>query len=206
MHPILAPLLENFILSGRLPQDAVDFLLHHECPKTAIHTRSVAETAVQLAARFGLDPAPAETAAWLHDISAVFPNRQRLSVSQQLDIDILQEEAQVPLLLHQKISVVIARQVFSITDPSILSAIGCHTTLKANPTQLEMLLFAADKLAWDKKGIPPYQQAMVAALDRSLEAAVWAYQDYLWHSGKLKVIHPWMQTSYLELKAKHDFM
>ncbi len=69
-----------------------------------------------------------------------------------------------------------------------------------------MLVFAADKLAWDQKGVPPYQAEMQAALAASLEAAVWVYQRYLWHSGKARVIHPWMQASYLELKAKYEFV
>jgi HD superfamily phosphohydrolase YqeK len=67
---------------------------------------------------------------------------------------------------------------------------------------MDLLLFAADKLSWDQKGIPPYAAAMETALSRSLEEAAWVYQDYLWHSGKLKIIHPWMRASYQELQTK----
>ena len=206
MHPLLIALTENFAFSGRLPVDVPDFLIFHKRPQTAMHTRSVVEMTRSLAARFGLDASAGETAAWLHDISAVYPNERRLEVSQQLGLEVLPQEEQVPLLLHQKISTVIARDVFGILDPTVLGAIECHTTLKQASTTTEMLVFVADKLAWDQKGAPPYQHDMETALSKSLEAAAWVYQRYLWHSGKAKVIHPWMQDSYLELKAKYEIM
>lgn len=206
MHPVLKSLISGFSFSGNLQEDVPAFLGFHACPKTAVHSRSVVEKARQLAARFELDAASAEAAAWLHDISAVFPNDMRLEVSELLGLEILPQEAQVPLLLHQKISAVMSEEIFGIHAAGVLDAIRCHTTLRSNPTPVEMLVFAADKLAWDQKGTPPYQAEMQAALDTSLEAAVWVYQRYLWHSGKARVIHPWMQASYLELKAKYEFM
>jgi HD superfamily phosphohydrolase YqeK len=33
----------------------------------------------------------------------------------------------------------------------ILDSISCHTTLKANPAKLDMLLFISDKIKWDQK-------------------------------------------------------
>jgi len=206
MHPGLESLITGFISSGDLKEDVPAFLIFHECPNTALHTRSVVEQTQLLAARFDLDSTSGETAAWLHDISAVIPNEERLEVSEQLGLEILPQEAQLPLLLHQKISAVIAEEIFGIRDAEILDAIRCHTTLKSSPAPLEILVFAADKLAWDQKGTPPYLPEMEAALDHSLEAAVWVYQRYLWNSGKAKVIHPWMQGSYLELKSKYEFM
>lgn len=202
MHPVLESLITGFSFGENLKEDVPAFLNFHDCPKTAVHTRSVVEQTQLLAARFELDPDSGETAAWLHDISAVIPNEERLDVSRKLGLEILPQEEQLPLLLHQKISAVIAAEIFGIRAAGILDAIRCHTTLKPNPTSLEMLVFAADKLAWDQKGIPPYLSEMESALDHSLEAAVWVYQRYLWNSGKAKVIHPWMQGSYLELKAK----
>ena len=206
MHPVLESLITGFSFGENLKEDVPAFLNFHDCPNTAVHTRSVVEQTQLLAARFELDSDSGETAAWLHDISAVIPNEERLEISQQLGLEVLPQEAQLPLLLHQKISAVIAEEIFGIRSAGILDAIRCHTTLKPNPTLLEMLVFAADKLAWDQKGIPPYLPEMESALDHSLEASVWVYQRYLWTSGKAKVIHPWMQGSYLELKAKYEFM
>jgi predicted HD superfamily hydrolase involved in NAD metabolism len=200
VHPLLPELLEDFSFSGNLPQDAYNFLIHHNCPNTAAHSHSVAETAVQLADRFDIDRQKAETAGWLHDISAVYPNLQRVRVSEQLGLEILPEEREVPLLLHQKISAVIAAELFGIRDKGVLQAIRCHTTLKAKPRQLDLVLFVADKLAWDQRGEPPFKSAMESALEASLEAAAWAYLDFLMNSGKIQIAHPWMLEACQELK------
>lgn len=202
MHPLLAALNQNFEISGSIPADAAAFLIHHDCPRTAKHVEQVAEAAASLARRFGGDEDRARQAGWLHDISAVFPNSERLAVSQALGLEVLPEEAEVPLLLHQKISAVIAGQLFGVQDEAVLQAIRCHTTLTAAPSPLDLILFVADKLAWDQKGQPPYADALIAALMQSLEAAAWVYQDHLMHSGKLQVAHPWMLDSHRELLAR----
>ena len=138
----------------------------------------------------------------MHDISAVYPNEARLEAARALGLEILPEEVSVPLLLHQKISGVIAKELFNLHDEQVLDAVRCHTTLKPRPGPLDLVLFVADKLAWDKQGSPPYFDVLNEALDRSLEEAAWVYQQYLWHSGKIKIIHPWMHASYEELKQK----
>ena len=139
----------------------------------------------------------------MHDISAVYPNEARLEAAQTLGLDILPEEVSVPLLLHQKISAVMAKELFNLQDEQVLEAVRCHTTLKPQPGPIDLVLFAADKLAWDKPGSPPYFDALNDALTRSLEEAARVYQRYLWHSEKIKIVHPWMRASYQELKQTY---
>ena len=202
MHSVLSVLIEEIDLTGSLRQDVAVFLNHHQCHNTAAHSFQVAEQAVKLAQRFNADTARAAVSAWVHDISAVIRNDQRLTAAEELGLEVLPEESQVPLLLHQKLSSVIAEQIFNITDQEVLSAIRCHTTLKANPAQLDTLLFVADKLAWDQRGTPPFLEEMQAGLEESLELAAFRYQDYLLHSGKISIPHPWMLASYQELSEK----
>lgn len=202
IDPLFQTLLKDFSLTTRQPRKALNFLEHHNCPNTAAHSEEVCNTALRLANRFDVDFYQASTAAWLHDISAVFPDTERLAAARQLGIPILPEEEQVPLLLHQKISALMAEQIFEIRGAPVLDAIACHTTLKAQPTQLDLVLFVADKLAWDQKGRPPYADELEAALEHSLEKAAWVYQDWLLHSGKIRIVHPWMRQSHTELQEK----
>ena len=58
-------------------------------------------------------------------------------------------EEKYPFLLYQRFSATVAMEVFKVNDERILSAITHHTTLKANHSQYEMILFLADKLSWD---------------------------------------------------------
>ncbi len=199
MHPILTNLLQDFSFEGDLRKDIPAFLIHHACPNTAKHCLQVGVKAKGLAERFGADEIQAEKAGWLHDISAVFPNVEWLEAAKALGVDILPEEESVPLLLHQKLSVVLTEEIFGVDDEEILSAVACHTTLKPNPSTLDKIVFVGDKLAWDKRGIPPYSEDLLKALEISLNAAALVYQDYLWHSGKIKAVHPWMRESYEEL-------
>ncbi|CAJ1200516.1 hypothetical protein CPR19088_GLDEOEPO_00797 [Companilactobacillus paralimentarius] len=103
-------------------------------------------------------------AGLLHDISAFIPKSERLLISEKLHIPVLKEEHQVPLLLHQKLSAYIAEKCFQIKDPIILNAIKCHTTLKKNFNNFDLIVFLADKIAWDQPGIPPYLEELNTAL------------------------------------------
>ena len=200
MHHELRPLVDGLNLTGNIAGDAVLFLLHHGCPRTAQHSAEVAAVASNIAERFNLTPDKAEIAGWLHDISAVVPNSERLSAAYEWDVEVLPEEDILPMIIHQKLSVVIARELFGIQDADILSAIGCHTTLKAGASLLDKVVFVADKIAWDQPGKPPYYDDIVAALDTSINKAAFVYADYLWQMrDQLKVLHPWARDAYWEL-------
>ncbi len=83
----------------------------------------------------------------------------------------------------------------------MLSAIECHTTLKGNPSELDKIVFVADKIAWDQSGTPPYLDDLLAALDRSLDQAALVYLDFLWDQREqLRVVHPWMVAARAHLQ------
>jgi hypothetical protein len=57
--------------------------------------------------------------------------------------------------------------LFGVADEGILSAVGCHTTLRAGASPLDKVVFVADKIAWDQAGPPPFLADLQAGLDRS---------------------------------------
>ncbi len=203
MSQILTALTRGLEFTGQLAPDLTAFLTHHGFPKTAQHCLQVGEEARRLAARFGADQEAAQQSGWLHDVSAVFPSRERLDAARALDIEILPEEEAFPLILHQKLSVVLAEEIFGVENQAILSAVGCHTTLKAKASTLDKVVFVADKIAWDQPGEPPYLKAVREGLAHSLEAGALAYINFLWERrDTLKVVHPWMREAREELKGK----
>ncbi|WP_338064418.1 HD domain-containing protein [Companilactobacillus bobalius] len=137
-------------------------------------------------------------AGLLHDVSAFIPQNKRLSISEKLHISILKEERQVPLLLHQKLSAYIAQECFQIKDPLILNAIECHTTLKKNFNNFDLIIFLADKIAWDQSGTPPYLKDLNNALQDSPRKAALVYIDYLLSHNPL-IIHPWLLAAQKQL-------
>lgn len=192
--------IDGFNRTGKIAADTFHFFSLFGHPKTAEHCAAVAGKAIELAQKFASDPGKAEQAGYLHDISAVIPNEKRIEFAHNQRVAILAAERQCPMILHQKLSVVIARDAFDVIDYEILSAIGCHTTLKAKATLLDKVVFLADKIAWDQAGQPPYWSAVIKALDMSIDAAVLAYLNYLWERrAQLQVIHPWFVAARAEL-------
>ncbi len=205
---LIAAMMPTVDLAGELPasgdirHDAKQFLIGGGFPDTATHVADVADEAVRLAAAFGASQRKAELAGLLHDISAVIPSQQRVQAARALDIPLLPEEETFPMIIHQKLSVPIARALFGVTDEEVLSAIECHTTLKANPSDLDKIVFVADKIEWDQSGRPPYLDDLLAALEVSLDRAVLVYMNFLWHQREqLRVVHPWMAAARKHLLA-----
>ncbi|MDF1514023.1 MAG: HD domain-containing protein [Anaerolineae bacterium] len=196
----LATYTGDFTPSGCMPVDVPHFLEMHHKADTLVHSRAVASRASQLALRFGACVSDARDAGWLHDVSAVVDNQDRVALAQQLDIAILEGENRLPMILHQKLSRRFAEVLFGVENTAILRAVGCHTTLKREADLLDKILFVADKIAWDQAGSPPYLDALNRALNYSLDAGVCVYLTFLWDQrGTLPVVHPWMADAVHEL-------
>ena len=197
-------LTQDICLTGKIGEDALAFLLQRGYPKTAEHCRRVAAEARRLAVRFGADPDEAEQAGWLHDVSAVIPDQDKLQAARSLEIDVLFEEEAYPPILHQKLSAALARQAFGVVHPSVLSAIGCHTTLKAGASRLDKIVFIADKIAWDGGGDAPAREKILVGLQQSLDLGVFIHLQELWQRReRLPCVHPWFVEAYREFKERN---
>jgi predicted HD superfamily hydrolase involved in NAD metabolism len=202
MPDFVTSLTADFMLTGDLSVDASAFLRHHGLAGVADHVERVAAQARQIAAWAGADREAAVTAAWLHDISLVLPATEMLSAAESAGVDLLPEERQAPGLLHAKLSTIFAEQYFAVTDPQVLAAMACHSTLKAGASLLDRVVFAADKLSWDPEHAP-YRHHMATALDESLDRAVWCFLDWGWQRrAQMAVIHPWFRAAYVEMARK----
>ena len=199
-HTLLTYLCRDILFTGDITRDAPTFLIHHRYSETAQHSQKVANEAQRIAVYSEVDSTKAEIAGWLHDISAIFPVDERTIIARMLGLEVLEEEDRCPMIVHQKLSRLMAQEIFGVTDEVILDAIGCHTTLRAHSTKLDKVLFVADKIAWDQEGIPPYDAALRAALGYSLDHAVHFFVNYLWERRQsLLVLHPWLREAYQDL-------
>jgi predicted HD superfamily hydrolase involved in NAD metabolism len=207
MQDVFKGILTDFWFVNDLYEDSYNLLIFHNRRIVAEHSREVAEECKRLAKRFGVNEQLAEISGLLHDISAVFPFDKRLEVSNNLGLEVLKEEGEFPLILHQKISEVMARDIWSIDNEEVLNAISCHTTLKCNFSKLDLVLFIADKIRWDQKGIPPYIESVDKGLNISLERGAYAYIKYLMdNKSNLKVIHPWLLEAHNDLILKFNML
>lgn len=202
MDAILADLTRGIDLTGDIPAAVSRLLTLKGFPKTIQHSHQVAEEAARLADRFHVDQNKAIIAGWLHDISVVFLVHQRIEVARRLGIEILPAEEQNPVLIHQKISVVMSRDLFNVSDTEVLSAIGCHTTLRPHADILDKILFVADKIGWNQTGNPPYIIEMADAAQKDLNQAAFVYIRSLVErqTSFSDPLHPWLVEAYRELK------
>ena len=181
-----------------LKNEIKQYLVSKNCEKTYYHCMEVGEYVYQLGEKYLTSPEKVSIAGYLHDISAVYPNNQRISVAQKYGIELNEAEMAFPMIIHQKISKSIAKMDFGIEDNEILSAIECHTTLKKNYSDIDLVLFVADKIKWDQEGKPPYLDGLLQALNCSLENAAYFYIDYILKHD-IKVVHPWLWDAYNQL-------
>ncbi|EJB2767632.1 bis(5'-nucleosyl)-tetraphosphatase (symmetrical) YqeK [Enterococcus faecalis] len=181
-----------------LKNEIKQYLVSKNCEKTYYHCMEVGEYAYQLGEKYLTSPEKVSIAGYLHDISAIYPNNQRISVAQKYGIELNEAEMAFPMIIHQKISKSIAKMDFGIEDNEILSAIECHTTLKKNYSDIDLVLFVADKIKWDQEGKPPYLDGLLQALNCSLENAAYFYIDYILKYD-IKVVHPWLWDAYNQL-------
>ena len=187
-------------LSGDIRTDVKNILLINGKSKTYIHVANVADRNALISKTYDLDHDKCVIAGLLHDISAIIKPEDMLKYAYENRLEVCEAERKYPFLLHQRLSKICAVEYFNISDEEILSAIECHTTLKKCPTKYEMSLFIADKLAWDREGLPPFYEEVNAALDISLEAACYKYMEYMVDNDMILCPHDNWIEAYEQLK------
>lgn len=188
-------------LSGDIRTDVKNILLINGKSKTYIHVANVADRNALISKTYDLDHDKCVIAGLLHDMSAVIKPEDMLKYAYENRLEVCEAERRYPFLLHQRLSKICAVEYFNISDEEILSAIECHTTLKKCPSKYDMSLFIADKLAWDREGIPPFYEEVNAALAISLEAACWKYMKHMVGNGMILYPHDWFTEAYEQLKG-----
>ena len=171
-------------------------------PKTLMHVEAVADTALWLAGIHHLDHIRTEIAAMLHDISVIMTPKEMYELAKARNMTIDPAEEKYHFLLHQKISKLIALERFGITDPDILNAVECHTTLKKNASPYDQVVFIADKISWDQEGHPPYYDTLKQLAAESLDKSCCFYIGYQFDHDLLLMPHQWIIEAYQDLKIR----
>jgi HD superfamily phosphohydrolase YqeK len=206
MSKIILDILPKYInmpgFSGELKKDCVLLLNANDKGDIAEHVEKVGKTCGLIGAKYKLDEVACEEMGYLHDIGGIIRAEDMLAFSRALGFEIYDAEEKHPFLLHQRISAVLAEEFFNIKDDRMLSAIACHSTLKKNANEYDMVLFIADKISWDQEGIPPFHEAMTKELKTSLEKAAMCYMDYIVDNKMVLYPHKWFIEGHKYLANK----
>jgi len=115
-------------------------------PSRYQHSLGVAETAVELARRFGVDEEKARIAGLLHDCAREFSNGDMIAEAEARGIEIGPIERTMPLLLHAYIGARLVKEVYGVDDEEISHAIYCHTVAGGGMSPLDKIIWYADMI------------------------------------------------------------
>lgn len=143
------------------------------------HSVRVAILCAQNCDRVGLSERDAITLGALHDVAKYLPLN-----SAYLGGFCKKEGVPAPVL-HQYTGAYVVKNTFGITDQKLLSAIECHTSAKANMTDVDILLYLADLLEEERnfKGVDELRQLFKIDLKKCITVALEKQIDYLCFKG-----------------------
>ena len=110
------------------------------------HSIGVANTAVKLAKRFGVDETKAYVAGLLHDCAREFENDELPAQATARGIPIGEVERAMPILLHAYISAKMITEIYGVDDAQIAQAIYRHTVGARDMTPLDKIIYFADMI------------------------------------------------------------
>ena len=122
--------------------------------KRYLHSLAVSNTAACLAMRYGMNCQKAYLAGLLHDCAKGYTGEELLKKASHTNMEISGIERDNPDLLHSKVGSIVAREEYGIEDEDILGAICFHTTGKPGMTMLEKIVFTADYIEPNRRGLP----------------------------------------------------
>lgn len=135
------------------------------------HSLGVADTAVFLASRFGVDEEKARVAGLLHDCAREFPNDALIEEAARRGIAVEPLERSMPLLLHAYIGAERAKEIYGVEDAEICQAIYRHTVGGGNMTPLDKIIWYADMIE-PNRDYPEVEHLRRLAREASLDEMV----------------------------------
>ena len=110
------------------------------------HSIGVANTAVKLAEKFGVDRNKAYVAGLLHDCAREFENEDLPAQAVKRGIKIGEVEKVAPLLLHAYIGAKMVTEIYDVDDEEIVQAIYRHTVGARDMSALDKIIYFADMI------------------------------------------------------------
>ena len=119
-------------------------------PYRYTHSLCVAESAVELAEKYGADKDKALVAGLLHDITKEATVQEHFELLNQAGMSVTELEKVNHKLWHAMSGAAYLQVKLNITDKEILDAVRYHTTARAGMSLLEKIIYIADFISADR--------------------------------------------------------
>ncbi len=172
------------------------------------HSLGAQQKAAELAVRYKLSPEQiesAKTAGLLHDCAKLLSPEELLTYCQSHHMTIPQEEIASPQTMHPFVGAEMVRRELGIYDNEILDAIRYHTTGRAGMSDVEKVVYIADKIEENTRN-PLYTQKINALIHAPQNNPLDTVILYILNSTitflieKGQIIHP------RTIEARNDFI
>lgn len=143
-------------------------------PKRFAHSIHVMEASLVLADKYGEDADKAALAGLVHDCARDLMKTETFALCSKYGIiadDIMQSQ---PELLHGKVGAYLARDLFGIDCPRILTAVSEHTMGKEGMDKLCSIVFIADYIEAGRNysGVEDIRKAAEESLEKAVVAGL----------------------------------
>jgi predicted HD superfamily hydrolase involved in NAD metabolism len=136
------------------------------------HVDRVLDEALRLAARHGVEATKVRLAALGHDLLRVTPREELLRLAGEMGIEPNEAERAQPVLLHGALAARMLSERFGIDDADVLNAFRYHTTGRAGMSEVEKVVFLADKTEPDELAHYPQWREVHDLAQDDLDAAM----------------------------------
>jgi predicted HD superfamily hydrolase involved in NAD metabolism len=144
------------------------------------HVERVLAEAEGLAARHNIDASRVRLAALGHDLMRLTPREELLRLAREGGIEPNEAERAEPLLLHGALAARMLSERFGIDNAEVLDAVRYHTTGRAGMSDVEKVVFLADKTEPDELAhYPEWREVRDLALNDLDAAMLRALELYL---------------------------
>lgn len=174
---LMPPAVYSYIRKNYLYLDEAikDYLRKNLDSAKFKHTMGAAAVAVKLAETFGADPRKTLVASLLHDLGRTLPFCEYAPYVAKNKVYVKGVENIVernPFLLHSYISEYLAKKMFGVRDPEILSAVRNHTfgVPKHKATVYDKIIYVSDTIAPDRRfaDVKKIREVAYRNLDRAV--------------------------------------
>lgn len=133
------------------------------------HTLGCEKAARKLAKKFGEDEEKCAFAMLLHDITKEFSKEQQLNLCEKYGIIPKDVEKSEWKMLHGKTAAAIAVHEYNAPQ-DVADAIACHTTGRANMTQMDKIVYLADYIEENRdfEGVKTARKLASRDMDKAL--------------------------------------
>ena len=173
------------------------------------HVERVLIEALDLAARYDLDPARVELATWGHDLFRSFAPEEQLRLAKEAGLPVAAADRVDPVLLHGPIAAVTLRERFGVGDEEAIAAVRDHTLGAAEMPLIAKVVLLADKFEKRKRERTPVMKAIRRLAWRDLDLALLCWADWKWveerehgwssHPGHWSARQRWVAEHHAEL-------